>query len=269
MSSGNLGVNGGELPRWIGSVLLTVAVHGALLAAAIEGRLVDLPRVELLRVSLLPGGGSGGDPNAAGAGKPAEMPSSVQAAPPAPQIVAARPAPERRRSLTSRPRIAKKLAARAPVRDDDLVNPAPTSISAAPPTGSGSGNGNGDRGGTGDGPGSGGGIGDGNGNGNGNGSGGDAIGRGYCVYCPEPSYPLLARRRGWSGTVDVSLVLLADGRVDSASVQHSSGHEELDHEAVEVARRSRFRLPNGSAAPTVHGRIEYRFELVGSQRDAE
>ncbi len=72
---------------------------------------------------------------------------------------------------------------------------------------------------------------------------------------------MIARRRGWAGVVDIGLVLLADGRVESANVRRSSGYEVLDQAALDVARRSRFMLPDPTAAP-VHGRIEYRFELM-------
>jgi TonB family protein len=69
----------------------------------------------------------------------------------------------------------------------------------------------------------------------------------------------VARRRGWQGTVDVGLVLLADGSVATAEVRRSCGHEVLDREAVAVARRSRF-SPLRSAPASGH--IAYRFELA-------
>ncbi len=103
-----------------------------------------------------------------------------------------------------------------------------------------------------------GGTGSGRGGGSGDGTGaGDQ--RAHCVVCPEPSYPLVARRRGWQGTVDVGLVLLADGSVATAEVRRSCGHEVLDREAVAVARRSRF-SPLRSAPASGH--IAYRFELA-------
>jgi protein TonB len=107
---------------------------------------------------------------------------------------------------------------------------------------------------------------DGGGNGSGH-SSGSGIGdgsdqRAACVYCPEPRYPFIARARGWQGSVDVGLVVLADGSVDGASLRRSSGHGVLDDAAIAVARQSRFRPP---AAQGLHvplrGRIEYRFEL--------
>ncbi|HXQ22438.1 MAG TPA: energy transducer TonB [Candidatus Acidoferrales bacterium] len=97
----------------------------------------------------------------------------------------------------------------------------------------------------------------------GSGAGSSSDQRAYCVSCPEPHYPLVARARGWQGTVDVGLLVLADGSVDDASLRRSSGYGVLDAAAIAVARQSRFSPPaaNGLPAP-LHGRIEYRFELT-------
>lgn len=127
-----------------------------------------------------------------------------------------------------------------------MVGPSGLDPGAAAEPGSGPGNGPGD--------------GSGGGGGSGAGEGGDR--RAYCEYCPEPGYPMIARRRGWKGTVGVQLILLGDGHVGSASVARSSGYEVLDREAVNVARRSRFRLPRRDEAAPLQGRIEYRFELL-------
>ena len=86
--------------------------------------------------------------------------------------------------------------------------------------------------------------------------------RPYCLYCPAPHYPLLARRRGWQGTVLVGLSVLADGSVESASLRQSSGYGVLDREAIAVARQSRFSPPAARGLPApVRGPMEYRFEL--------
>lgn len=100
-------------------------------------------------------------------------------------------------------------------------------------------------------------------NGSGTGSGYGSDQRAACVYCPEPRYPLIARARGWQGTVDVGLSVLADGSVDSAALRRSSGYGVLDEAAIAVARRSRFAPPAASGLPApLRGRIEYRFELT-------
>lgn len=107
------------------------------------------------------------------------------------------------------------------------------------------------------------GTGSGSGAGTGGGDGFDP--RTACLYCPEPSYPLIARARGWQGTVEVALSVLADGSVDGARLGRSSGYPVLDDAAIAVARQSRFRLPRDADVPTpLRGRIEYRFVLRGS-----
>jgi TonB family protein len=61
--------------------------------------------------------------------------------------------------------------------------------------------------------------------------------------------------------VIVALRLDAEGRVEDATVERSSGYEILDREALLAASKSRFRLPPG-LKPPVRGRIQYRFELT-------
>jgi protein TonB len=86
--------------------------------------------------------------------------------------------------------------------------------------------------------------------------------RAFCVSCPEPSYPLIARARGWQGTVEVALFVRADGSVNGASLGRSSGYQALDDAAIAVARLSRFHLPDDHGLPTpLRGRMEYRFVL--------
>ena len=104
------------------------------------------------------------------------------------------------------------------------------------------------------------------GHGSGGGAGDGSDERAYCVYCPEPHYPLIARARGWQGSVDVGLSVLADGSVHNASLRRSSGYSVLDEAAITVARQSRFRPPTASGLPApLRGRIEYRFELTTSR----
>ena len=50
-----------------------------------------------------------------------------------------------------------------------------------------------------------------------------------------PSYPALARRRGWEGTATLSLDVAADGSVSAVRVADSSGHRLLDESAEEAA----------------------------------
>jgi len=51
------------------------------------------------------------------------------------------------------------------------------------------------------------------------------------VQSSTPSYPLVARRRGWEGTVTLQIHLDQDGKVGEVEVVESSGYEILDQEA--------------------------------------
>jgi protein TonB len=94
---------------------------------------------------------------------------------------------------------------------------------AGPATGGGSQPGLGDQGGTG------GGIGNGP--------------AGLPVYLrqPRPRYPMLARQQGWQGTALLRLEVRPDGRAGAVELVQSSGHEILDHAAIEAARNARFK----------------------------
>jgi len=49
-------------------------------------------------------------------------------------------------------------------------------------------------------------------------------------------YPTSARRRGIKGTVNLEILIRADGAISSVSVAGSSSHSELDEAAVEAVR---------------------------------
>jgi periplasmic protein TonB len=51
------------------------------------------------------------------------------------------------------------------------------------------------------------------------------------------SYPRLARRMGWTGTVKVSFIVNEDGCVNNVQVLTSSGFEALDNNTVETIKR--------------------------------
>lgn len=51
------------------------------------------------------------------------------------------------------------------------------------------------------------------------------------------SYPRLARRMGWAGTVKVSFIVNEDGGVSNVRVIETSGVELLDNNAIETIRR--------------------------------
>lgn len=52
------------------------------------------------------------------------------------------------------------------------------------------------------------------------------------------SYPKIAQMRGWQGVCLLDLKLDSSGNVTSASVKESSGHEVLDNQALEMARKA-------------------------------
>lgn len=51
-------------------------------------------------------------------------------------------------------------------------------------------------------------------------------------------YPMIARRHGWSGKVEIAFLVTPEGGVGELRVQRSSGHEVLDEEAMAAIRRS-------------------------------
>lgn len=63
------------------------------------------------------------------------------------------------------------------------------------------------------------------------------------------SYPLLARRRGWEGTVRLALHIDQRGQVVRAEVAESSGHRLLDRAALEGLSRARLETDDGWLAP--------------------
>lgn len=84
-----------------------------------------------------------------------------------------------------------------------------------------------------------------------------------CLFCPQPEYPLRARREGWEGQVDVGLVVREDGTATKVDLRRSSGYRVLDRAALKVARQSRFTPALWQGVPTVvRGRIRYQFKLV-------
>jgi protein TonB len=61
---------------------------------------------------------------------------------------------------------------------------------------------------------------------------------------PPPRYPLLARRKGWEGTVIIDIRISGDGRVREAQVEKSSGYSILDDAALGAVRNWRI-APSG------------------------
>jgi TonB family protein len=59
-------------------------------------------------------------------------------------------------------------------------------------------------------------------------------------YHPAPSYPRLARDRGWEGTVEFMVRVLATGEVAEVLIKNSSGYKSLDDAAHRAIIRWRF-----------------------------
>ena len=57
---------------------------------------------------------------------------------------------------------------------------------------------------------------------------------------PRPNYPLAAQRRGDQGTVLLRVLVTAEGRASSVSLEKSSGHSSLDESALTAVRSWRF-----------------------------
>ena len=57
---------------------------------------------------------------------------------------------------------------------------------------------------------------------------------------PLPKYPLLAREKGYEGTVYLRVLVRMDGRVGQLAIDRSSGHEILDRAAVDSVKEWAF-----------------------------
>jgi len=66
--------------------------------------------------------------------------------------------------------------------------------------------------------------------------------------CAKPDYPVRAARNGDTGTVTLALLVGADGRVQDARIQSSSGSRDLDRAAVNALSTCTFQ-------PAMHGGV--------------
>jgi len=60
---------------------------------------------------------------------------------------------------------------------------------------------------------------------------------------PPPVYPPVAKRRGYEGTVLLSVKIRAGGTVSELKIKESSGYSILDRAAVEAVKKWRFDIP--------------------------
>jgi protein TonB len=77
-----------------------------------------------------------------------------------------------------------------------------------------------------------------------------------------PTYPLLARRRNYEGTVLLDVLVRRDGTVGSIRLARSSGHETLDQSAIRGVRKWTFHPgKRGDKALEMWVTIPIRFQL--------
>jgi protein TonB len=57
---------------------------------------------------------------------------------------------------------------------------------------------------------------------------------------PKPTYPRMARRKGYQGTVWLRVLVLANGQVSKVEIAKSSGYQILDHTALKTVKEWRF-----------------------------
>ena len=89
----------------------------------------------------------------------------------------------------------------------------------------------------------------------------DALGTRMISGSP-PRYPVESRRKKEQGTVELTLVLGLDGKVESISVAGSSGFARLDQSALEAVRRWRWAPTLRDGVPVkVRGTVEIPFIL--------
>ncbi len=74
------------------------------------------------------------------------------------------------------------------------------------------------------------------------------------------TYPPIARRMGWEGTVVVSFVLTPEGKVEESKVEKSSGFELLDRNALKVVMLASKDFPKPKRRVVVEVPIVYRLE---------
>lgn len=78
----------------------------------------------------------------------------------------------------------------------------------------------------------------------------------------QPNFPLLARRRGWEGTVVVRFQVDTDGKVTEVEIAESSGRDLLDEEAVRAVKRRPFKPATRDGVPvTAQHTIRITFKL--------
>ncbi len=79
---------------------------------------------------------------------------------------------------------------------------------------------------------------------------------------PPPAYPKIARKRGYQGTVTLSILVNEKGNVANLWVFSSSGHKSLDNAAIDAVKNWTFEpATKGGKAIDMWVNIPVRFEL--------
>lgn len=79
---------------------------------------------------------------------------------------------------------------------------------------------------------------------------------------PEPPYPKMARKRGYQGTVLLSVLVNKEGRVDNLWLFESSGYNILDNAALEAVKEWLFEPgKQGDTAVDMWVEVPVRFEI--------
>lgn len=82
------------------------------------------------------------------------------------------------------------------------------------------------------------------------------------IYQPKPHYPLVARRRGWQGTVLLNIEMRSDGTVGTIKVAASSGYPPLDAAARKAVSKWRHRPLQRNGIPiTRQANLPIHFRL--------
>ena len=69
---------------------------------------------------------------------------------------------------------------------------------------------------------------------------GSGIDKITCLKCLEPIYPKLAIKRGYEGTLKLSITIMKNGSVKDILVKESTGYNILDKSGIEAAKNSKF-----------------------------
>jgi protein TonB len=80
------------------------------------------------------------------------------------------------------------------------------------------------------------------------------------LEAPRPEYPLLARRRGWQGIVEVEFTVLPIGRTDAVKVLKSCGYWALDEACLDAIRRWRYAPHDRGSSVRMTQAFEFRLE---------